>query len=113
MIRSPSNTFSMHPAYDNNACGGSPQISGWNLAAEGNSVDHPERFDMTVSGPEETTAWTAGSEIELRVHGFFHQGVNRMAICFKEDSSCNHPQDFDKYIWVSISLRAQLEQEMI
>merc|ERR1712070_889345 len=72
--------------------------SGWNLAAEGNSVDHPERFDMTVSGPEETTAWTAGSEIELRVHGFFHQGVNRMAMCFKEDSSCNHPHDFDKYI---------------
>jgi hypothetical protein len=29
---------------------------------------------------------------------FFHQGVNRMAMCFKEDSSCNHPQDFDKYI---------------
>jgi hypothetical protein len=90
--------FHMHPAYDNNACGGSPQITGWNMAAEGNSVDHPEKFDMTVSGPEATTGWTAGSEVELRVHGFFHQGVSRMALCFKEDSSCNHPQDFDKYV---------------
>lgn len=90
--------FHMHPAYDNSACGGSPQISGWNLAAEGSSVDHPERFDMTVTGPEESTTWTAGTEVELRVHGFFHQGVNRMALCFKEDSTCNHPSDFENYI---------------
>merc|ERR1711957_320775 len=37
-------------------------------------------------------------EVELRVHGFFHQGVNRMALCFKEDSTCNHPSDFENYI---------------
>lgn len=90
--------FHMHPAYDNNACGGSPQVSGWNLGDQGTSVEHPERFDMTVDGPEETTTWTAGTEVELRVHGFFHQGVNRMALCFKDDSSCNHPSDFEKYI---------------
>jgi hypothetical protein len=90
--------FHLHPAYDNNACGGSPQISGWNMAAEGTSETNPEKFDMTVEGPESTTTWTAGTEVDVHVHGFFHEGVNRLAMCFKEDASCNHPSDFEKYV---------------
>merc|ERR1712072_1126442 len=53
---------------------------------------------MTLPGPEDVTKYTAGSEVELRLHGFFHEGVNRIAICFRDDHDCNAPSDFTDYI---------------
>merc|ERR1719428_1373000 len=53
---------------------------------------------MTMVGPHPVSEWQAGSEVELRVHGFFHQGVMRAALCFREDSDCMSPSDFDHYV---------------
>lgn len=55
-------------------------------------------FNMTLPGPEAVTKYTAGSEVELRLHGFFHEGVNRIAMCFRDDHDCNSPSDFNDYI---------------
>lgn len=90
--------FNLHPAYDSNACGGSSKVSGWNLGSCGSDSTEPEKFDMTLQGPEETTQWTAGSEVELHMKGFFHEGVSRVALCFRDDSDCNAPGDFMKYV---------------
>jgi hypothetical protein len=53
---------------------------------------------MTLNGPEGITKYQAGSEVDLRLHGFFHQGVNRIAVCFREDHDCNSPSDFNDFI---------------
>lgn len=36
--------------------------------------------------------WSCASTV------FFHQGVNRVAMCFHEDSDCTKPEDYNKYI---------------
>merc|ERR1711957_435963 len=98
-----SHLFHMNTAYDRNACGGSLQVHGSAgtqglLQHCGDIAKNPTLFDMTTSGPHETTQWQAGSEVELRVHGFFHEGVMRVALCYHEDSDCMSPTDFNQYI---------------
>lgn len=98
-----SHLFHVHPAYDQNACGGSTQVHGSRgtqglLQSCGDISEQPNLFDMRLSGPHATTEWRADSEVELRVHGFFHQGVMRVALCFLEDSDCMSPPDFDRYV---------------
>jgi len=95
--------FHVNTAYKQNACGGSLLVHGSRgtqglLQNCGDISVNPTLFDMTRSGPHETTQWTAGSEVELRVHGFFHQGVMRVAICYLEDSDCMSPANFNQYI---------------
>jgi len=98
-----SHLFHVNTAYDRNACGGSLQVHGSAgtqglLQHCGDIAKNPSLFDMTTSGPHETTQWQAGSEVVLRVHGFFHEGVMRVALCYHEDSDCMSPTDFNQYI---------------
>jgi len=95
--------FHVNSAYEQNACGGSLRVHGSRgtqglLQNCGDISTNPRLFDMTQSGPHATTEWTAGAEVELRVHGFFHQGVMRVALCFVEDSDCMSPADFNHYV---------------
>lgn len=98
-----SHLFHVNDAYAHAACGGSLQVHGSDgtqglLQHCGDLTKNPSLFDMTVTGPHAVTSWQAGSEVELRVHGFIHEGVMRMALCFKEDSDCMSPSDFDHYV---------------
>lgn len=98
-----SHLFQVNDAYAQNSCGGSLQVHGSAgtqglLQHCGDIAQNPSLFDMTVAGPHPVSEWQAGSEVELRVHGFFHEGVMRAALCFREDSDCMSPSDFDHYV---------------
>lgn len=99
-----SHLFQVNEAYAQTACGGSLQIRGNTGGTQGlcqhcgDIAQNPNLFDMTMTGPYPTTEWQAGSQVELRVHGFFHPGVMRVSLCFLEDSDCMSPVDFDKYV---------------
>lgn len=96
-----SHLFHLHPAYRSNACGGATGIRGADGGSQGlaqrcgDAATAPAKFNMSVAGPEATTQWRAGSEVELQVSGFFHPGVMRVAMCYRDDSPCQAPGDFD------------------
>lgn len=98
-----SHLFQVNEAYAQNACGGSLLVHGSAgtqglLQHCGDISQNPSLFDMTMTGPHPVSEWQAGSEVELRVHGFFHEGVMRVALCFQDDSDCMSPSDFDHYV---------------
>lgn len=94
--------FHLHTAYDNNACGGSILVHGSRgtqglLQNCGDIKTNPQKFDMSLSGLP-VTQWVAGSEVDLKLQGFFHEGVMRAALCFHDDGDCNKPSSFDHYV---------------
>jgi hypothetical protein len=97
-----SHLFHMHPAYDNNACGGSTQVVGLRGGSQGilqecgDIKTDPGHFNMSLPGP--TPQFAAGEEAELAVKGFFHQGVMRMSLCYTDSSDCSSPEDFNTFV---------------
>ena len=98
--------FRWHSAYTGRACGGSPEVlNDDNLlqyagVGDHSVVDNPELFDMTRAGPFNDTALLAGGEVDVELRGFFHQGVMRFALCFKDDApgGCNAMTDYTTYV---------------
>jgi hypothetical protein len=99
-----SHLFQVNDAYSQNACGGSLQVKGNTGGTQGllqhcgDIATNPNLFDMSLTGPYPTSQWLAASEVELRVRGFFHEGVMRISLCYREDSSCMSPKDFNQYV---------------
>lgn len=95
--------FQVHPAWDKFACGGSTEVVGSSgsqglMQAAGDIISHPNRFDMALTGPETTTSYVAGSDLEIKLRGFFHQGVMRIALCFHDEMDCQKMNSYDKYV---------------
>jgi len=99
-----SHLFQVNNAYSQTACGGSLQVRGNTGGTQGllqhcgDISQNPSLFDMSLTGPHPTSQWQAGTEVELRVHGFFHEGVMRVSLCYREDSACMSPADFNHYV---------------
>lgn len=98
-----SRLFQVHPAWDSFACGGSTRVVGSSgsqglMQAAGYIVSHPMRFDMSLEGPEAITQYTAGSDLEIKLKGFFHEGVMRISICFRDEMDCQQMSSYNKYV---------------
>merc|ERR1712167_431458 len=68
------------------------------MQAAGDIVSNPTRFDMSMDGPESITHYVAGSELEIKLKGFFHQGVMRISVCFHEEMDCQNMSSYNKYV---------------
>jgi hypothetical protein len=95
--------FHVESSWDNFACGGSTLVHGKSgsqglMQAAGDMDSNPEKFKVSLPGPEAVTQYTAGSEVDMRLHGFFHQGVMRMALCFHDEADCQKMSSYNKYI---------------
>jgi len=98
-----SHLFHVHPAWDKFACGGSTLVHGTTgsqglMQDAGDIESNPTRFDMSLQGPETTTQFQAGSEVELKLRGFFHEGVMRVALCFRDEDDCQLQSSYNKYV---------------
>merc|ERR1719361_3199167 len=98
-----SHLFNVHTAWDKFACGGSTLVKGTAgsqglMQDAGDIESNPTRFDMSLQGPEFTSEYKAGSEVELKLRGFFHQGVMRVALCFRDEDDCQLQSSYNKYV---------------
>lgn len=89
--------FRANEIYEGFACGGSTdsRINNGFIESCGDLKTNPEKFNMTVKGPEATTTFQAGKEVQIKINGFFHEGVVRVAVCFDD---CNKLESFENNI---------------
>ena len=101
-----SHLFHVHKAYDGFACGGSTLVKGASGGSQGllqncgDMASDPRRFNMSMSDGPKATTFTAGGHVTLGLKGFFHQGVNRVSLCYLDDASsdCSSPSGFESYV---------------
>ena len=94
--------FHVHPAFEGFACGGSTRVHGRSggsqgiLQACGDMASNASLFNMSVPGT--VNQYRAGEELEVGLHGFFHQGVMRLSLCYLADSTCSSSEHFTSYV---------------
>jgi hypothetical protein len=95
--------FHVQSSWADFACGGSTLVQGKTgsqglMQAAGDMISNPEKFKVSLQGPEKVTTYAAGSEVEMRLHGFFHEGVMRIALCFPDKMDCQKMSSYNKYV---------------
>lgn len=95
--------FHVHPAWNSFACGGSTLVKGKSgsqglMQSAGDMKSNPEMFNVSIAPPEAVTKLQAGAVVDLKLHGFFHQGVMRASLCFRGEADCQKMESYGKYV---------------